>query len=114
MEMSANLHDSVKGLCSHAVSIGGRSLSCDSDVMVVAELSANHNQRIDVALRTIDAAAEAGADAIKLQTYRPDAITFRSDDPIFRIDSGTVWDGRTLYDLYLEAQRSLPERVALL
>ncbi|MGC1300817.1 MAG: pseudaminic acid synthase [Caulobacteraceae bacterium] len=69
---------------------------------VIAELSGNHNGEIDRALRLIDAAAEAGADAVKLQTYTPDTITLDHDGPGFRLDSG-LWKGRTLYDLYTEA-----------
>jgi pseudaminic acid synthase len=72
-------------------------------VVVIAELSANHNGSLDTALTTIKAAKRAGADAIKLQTYTPDTITLdaRTDD--FRLKQGTVWDGKYLYDLYKEA-----------
>ena len=66
---------------------------------VIAELSANHNGDLDQALRIIDAAQEAGADAVKIQTYRPDTITLKSDAPDFQITEG-LWAGRTLYDLY--------------
>lgn len=66
---------------------------------VIAELSANHNGDLAQALRIIDAAAEAGADAVKIQTYRPDTITLKSDAPDFQITEG-LWAGRTLYDLY--------------
>src|SRR3954470_12471722 len=72
-------------------------------VYVIAELSANHHQDFERAARLIDAAKEAGADAIKLQTYTPDTITIRSDRNEFRIDGGTLWDGYTLYELYGEA-----------
>jgi pseudaminic acid synthase len=78
------------------VAAGGRAY-------VVAELSANHEQDFDRALELVDAARDAGADAIKLQTYTPDTITLNSDAEAFVIRSGTVWDGRTLYDLYGEA-----------
>lgn len=70
---------------------------------VIAELSANHRQRLESAVQLVDAAADAGADAVKLQTYRPDTITIDVHRPEFRIESGTVWDGRMLYDLYAEA-----------
>jgi N-acetylneuraminate synthase len=66
---------------------------------VVAELSANHNGDLNQALRIIDAAQEAGADAVKIQTYRPDTITLDSDAEDFQITDG-LWAGRTLYDLY--------------
>jgi N-acetylneuraminate synthase len=72
-------------------------------VYVVAELSANHNQDFDFAVKLVKAAKECGADAVKLQTYTPDTITIRSDRPEFRIGGGTIWDGRNLYDLYGEA-----------
>jgi pseudaminic acid synthase len=70
---------------------------------IIAELSANHNRRYDRAVRTIKAMKEAGADAVKMQTYTPDTITIDCDNKYFRIKSGTIWDGRTLYDLYKEA-----------
>jgi pseudaminic acid synthase len=69
----------------------------------VAELSANHNQSFDQAVRIIHAAKDAGADAVKLQTYTADTITMRSDRDCFRIAGGTLWDGQTLHDLYQEA-----------
>lgn len=72
-------------------------------VLIIAELSANHGHNLDIALQTIKAAKEAGADAIKLQTYTPDTITINSRNEHFRIKSGTIWDGNTLYDLYKAA-----------
>jgi len=72
-------------------------------VYVIAELSANHNQDFAQAVRIIEEAKAAGADAVKLQTYTPDTITIRSDREYFKIGGGTLWDGRTLYDLYGEA-----------
>jgi pseudaminic acid synthase len=83
--------------------VGGRRIGPGNPVFIVAELSANHRQHLEVALRTIDAAAEAGADAVKVQTYTPDTITVDADTPHFRIDQGTIWDGQQLYDLYREA-----------
>lgn len=70
---------------------------------VIAELSANHNQNFDIAVKTIHAAKEVGADAIKLQTYTADTITLDCDNEFFQIKQGTLWDGKTLYKLYKEA-----------
>ena len=72
-------------------------------MFIVAELSANHNRDFEQAVRLIRAAKESGADAVKVQTYTPDTITIRSDREYFQIHGGTLWDGRTLYDLYGEA-----------
>lgn len=72
-------------------------------VYVIAELSANHNQKFDQAVRIIEEAKRAGADAIKLQTYTADTITMKSDKSYFRVGGGTLWDGRFLHDLYNEA-----------
>lgn len=69
---------------------------------LVAELSANHRQRYDQAIALVDAAADAGADAVKLQTYTPDTITLPVRTPAFRVGKG-LWDGRYLHDLYAEA-----------
>ena len=85
-----------------AMSINGRAIGADDPPYVVAEMSANHNGRIETAYRIIDAAKEAGADAVKIQTYTPDTITLKSDADAFRIHGG-LWDGRLLYDLYAEA-----------
>ncbi len=85
------------------LNIGGRDIGPDHPVYIIAEISANHNQDYDQAVRIVRAAKEAGADAVKLQTYTPDTITIRSDREYFRIGGGTLWDGRTLYDLYGEA-----------
>lgn len=81
--------------------IGSHNL--EESCFIIAELSANHGGSLETALKTISAAKEAGADAIKLQTFTPDTITFNSDKDYFKIDQGTLWDGRTLYDLYEEA-----------
>lgn len=72
-------------------------------IFIVAELSANHGHALETALASVRAAKEVGADAIKIQTYTADTITLDCDTPDFRVDSGTLWDGRTLYDLYKEA-----------
>jgi len=73
-----------------------------SPVFIIAELSANHNGSLDIALETVRAAKRAGADCIKLQTYTADTITIDSRKDDFVID-GTIWNGRNLYDLYKEA-----------
>jgi pseudaminic acid synthase len=73
---------------------------------IIAELSANHGGKLDIALETIRAAKRAGADAIKIQTYTADTITLDSKKDLFKINQGTHWDGQYLYDLYKEA--SLP------
>jgi pseudaminic acid synthase len=70
---------------------------------IIAELSANHNHDIDIARKTIKAAKEAGADAIKLQTYTADTMTIACDNEYFKINQGTLWDGTTLYKLYQQA-----------
>lgn len=75
----------------------------NNNVFIIAELSANHNGSLDIALRTIDAMKEAGADAIKLQTYTPDTITLDCDSEMFTISQGTLWDKRKFSDLYAEA-----------
>ncbi len=85
------------------IRIGNRILGNTNKTYLVAELSANHNQDFDEAVRLIRAAKEAGVDAIKLQTYTPDTLTIRSDKEHFRIAGGTLWDGETLYDLYAKA-----------
>ncbi|MBV9157462.1 MAG: pseudaminic acid synthase [Acidobacteriaceae bacterium] len=83
--------------------IGKRRIGAGSNVFVIAELSANHNQNFEQAAALVHAAHEAGADAIKLQTYTPDTLTIKADGKCFRVGGGTLWDGRTLYDLYSEA-----------
>ena len=83
--------------------IGNHSIGPDSPVFIVAEISGNHNQDYNRAVEIIHAAKEAGADAVKLQTYTPDSITLDCEDECFQIKEGTVWDGMTLYELYKEA-----------
>lgn len=72
-------------------------------VYVVAEMSANHNQDYGLAVEIVHAAKEAGADAVKLQTYTPDTMTINCALPEFRIGGGTPWDGEILYNLYKRA-----------
>ena len=70
---------------------------------IIAELSANHGHNIEIAKETIRAAKRAGADAIKFQTYTPDTLTIDCNTKDFQIENGTLWDGKTLYELYSEA-----------
>lgn len=85
------------------VLIGDRLIGEDTSVFIIAELSANHNQSLDLAHATIDAAAIAGADAIKLQTYLAETITLRSKKEFFLVKGGTAWDGEYLFELYEKA-----------
>jgi pseudaminic acid synthase len=85
-----------------SIKIAGRRISTDDTPYIVAELSANHHGKLDTALKIIEEASKAGADAVKLQTYRPDTITLNSDAEEFQIHGG-LWDGKTLYQLYEEA-----------
>lgn len=82
--------------------INGRAIGRDFPPYIIAEMSANHNGRIENAFEIIRKAKDCGADAVKMQTYTPDTITLNSNDPDFVIEGG-LWDGRTLYDLYEEA-----------
>jgi N-acetylneuraminate synthase len=84
------------------IEIAGRRIGKQYPCYVIAEISGNHGQKFDQAVRIIKAAKEAGADAVKLQTYTPDTLTIACQNSHFRIQ-GTVWDGRILYDLYSEA-----------
>jgi len=84
------------------INIDGRPISRNHSPYIIAEISANHNGNMDTALKIIEEAKKAGADAVKLQTYKADTITLNSDAKEFRIEGG-LWDGRTLYDLYDEA-----------
>jgi N-acetylneuraminate synthase len=85
------------------MNIAGREIGPGQPCYLIAELSANHNHDFDQAVKLVRAAKEAGADAVKLQTYTADTLTIPSDRPEFRIGGGTLWDGRTLHDLYGEA-----------
>ncbi len=82
------------------IKIGKHVISADSPAFVVAELSANHNMDFDRAVAIMRAAKEAGADAVKIQTYTADTITLDCDAPCFQITQGTLWDGMTLHKLY--------------
>ena len=84
------------------IEIAGRPIGQDHSPYVIAELSANHNGKLETALRLIEEANKAGADAVKLQTYKPDTITLDCDREDFKIRGG-LWDKRTLYELYEQA-----------
>ncbi|MCQ4326595.1 pseudaminic acid synthase [Stutzerimonas stutzeri] len=84
------------------ISVAGRDIGLGYPPYIIAELSANHNGRLETALKIIEEAKKAGADAIKLQTYTADTITLNCDSEEFQIHGG-LWDGKTLYQLYQEA-----------
>ncbi len=85
------------------IRIGSKIISQDSPTFIVAEMSGNHNMDFDRAVEILKAAREAGADAVKIQTYTADTITLDCDDPCFQITQGTLWDGITLHKLYQTA-----------
>lgn len=82
--------------------INSRVIGAGQPTYMIAEMSANHHHDFDMAVKLMEAAKAAGADAVKLQTYTPDTMTIDCDNDYFRV-KGTIWDGRTLYDLYGEA-----------
>ncbi|WP_369058807.1 pseudaminic acid synthase [Caulobacter sp. 73W] len=84
------------------IEIAGRKIGADHPPFVICELSGNHNGSLDRALQMVDAAADTGCAAIKIQTYTADTITMDVDRPEFHINGG-LWDGRSLYELYQEA-----------
>lgn len=86
-----------------SISIAGRRIAADAPPYIIAELSANHNGKLETALKIIEEAKKAGADAVKLQTYTADTITLDCDSEDFQIHGG-LWDGKNLYQLYKEAQ----------
>lgn len=85
-----------------SISIAGRRIAADAPPYVIAELSANHNGKLATAMKIVEEAKKAGADAVKLQTYTADTITLDCDTEDFQIHGG-LWDGKTLYELYQEA-----------
>jgi pseudaminic acid synthase len=87
-----------------AIEIGGRTIGQDSPPFIIAEMSGNHNRSLERALEIVDAAAAAGAHALKIQTYTADTMTLDINEGDFRIDDPkSLWNGRSLYDLYEEA-----------
>lgn len=91
------------GIMRKEIQIGKHIISPCSPTFIVAEMSANHLMDFDRAVAIMQAAKDAGADAIKIQTYTPDTITLDCDDPCFQITQGTIWDGTTLHKLYQTA-----------
>lgn len=85
------------------IRIGDKKISDNSGAFIIAEISANHNQDFDIAVKTIKAIKESGADAVKIQTYTADTITLDSDKKYFQVNQGTIWDGTTLHKLYQQA-----------
>ena len=83
--------------------IGEKEIGEDKPAFIIAELSANHMNDFDIAVKTIEAMANAGADAVKFQTFTPDTITIDCDNEHFQIKQGTVWDGQVLHELYEDA-----------
>lgn len=87
------------------ISIAGRPIGQTAPPLVIAEMSGNHNQSLDRALAIVDAAAAAGAHALKIQTYTPDTMTIAAPRSDFSVgDPNSLWKGRSLHDLYREAQ----------
>ncbi len=86
----------------NSIIINNRKIGPDHPTYIIAEMSANHNQKFERAVKIIEAAKNAGADAVKLQTYTPDTLTIDCDKEYFRI-KGTIWEGKNLYDLYRDA-----------
>lgn len=87
----------------YSIQVGNRMIGEQYPAFIIGEISANHNGNIENAVKLIKAAKEAGVDAIKLQTYTADTITIDSNNEYFQIKQGTLWDGRTLHNLYQEA-----------
>lgn len=87
----------------NTIKIGNFCFENNNKTFIIAELSANHGNDINIAKKTIQSAKESGADAIKIQTFTADTMTLDCDNDYFRVKGGTLWDGRTLYDLYEEA-----------
>src|ERR1700704_4671412 len=93
----------MEGAMTGFIEIAGRRIGPGQPCYVIAEMSANHNQNFDQAVEIVRAAKLSGADAIKLQTYTPDTLTIDCQSDDFRIGTGTIWEGKNLYQLYGEA-----------
>lgn len=87
----------------HSFDIGGRRIGAGTPCYIIAELSANHGNDYELTERTVRAMKDAGADAVKVQTYTADTITLDCNRDPFIVRGGTLWDGRTLHELYQEA-----------
>ena len=85
------------------IKIHDKQIGDGCSTFIVGEISGNHNHNIKTAYDIIKAAADAGADAVKLQTYTPDTITLNNNSDYFKTSEGGLWAGRSLYELYLEA-----------
>lgn len=88
---------------SKCIHINNKEVGVSKPIYIIAELSANHNHDFEQAVKLISAVKEAGADAVKLQTYTPDTLTLNCDNEYFRIGKGTIWEGQNLYSLYKDA-----------
>jgi len=97
------MESATRGVLVRPVTIGDRTIGAGHPALVVAEMSGNHNGDVGRAVEIIHAAADAGADAVKLQTYTPDTMTIDCSRPEFVVPGGGPWGGRTLHDLYTEA-----------
>ena len=85
------------------IDFNSRKIGENYPVFIIAELSANHKQNYDLAVQTLEAMKEAGADAVKLQTFTPESMTLDSDLPWFQTRKDSIWAGQKLYDLYAKA-----------
>ena len=83
--------------------IGDKEIGKKNPTFIIAELSANHMNDFDIAVKTIESMADSGADAVKFQTFTPDTITLDCNNEYFQIKQGTMWDGKILHDLYEDA-----------
>jgi pseudaminic acid synthase len=90
-------------MLSPEISINGRRIGPGHPVYIIAELSTNHHQSYDQAVKLLDAAKNCGSDAVKIQTYTPDSITINVDSPVFRHQKESLWSNELLYDLYQKA-----------